>query len=198
MKGYCIVVEGMTTEDRRNVSQAFYKLGSEIYIDIKSFPMSAKVFTNVIPEGKVHRQLMWQTQKPEEGQLQHLITYNQLMEEAGMTKKKVRPEDEVTITTTYGELAKAYAILGRVNGHNYGEDLWVSASRILGEMSGYKAYATLEHQDIATRANYNSYQDQWIETIFGSQKTKAQIAVENLRKKAEELLTQAKELEGKL
>lgn len=106
----------------------------------------------------------------------------------------INTEDEVTITTTYRELARVYAILGKVNNAAF-SSLFKQVAALLDP--DYKKYAKFVSPiDKSNILNYHSYQFSWEELLFGEQETQHQIQIRELREQAEALLERAKELEG--
>lgn len=105
------------------------------------------------------------------------------------------PEDLVTITTTYGELAKAYAVFGTTNGHPYGESLFGIARGILDpEQKIYDQFFYVEDEP-EQREDYVSYQEDWLKVLFkeySNNKEKQEII-----NQIETLQTRLKELEGR-
>lgn len=120
------------------------------------------------------------------------LKYFKLKEEDVMP---IKPEDEVTITTTYRELARLYVILGKANGNTNGR-LFVKLKSLL-DIGGDK-YNKLIRPMTSARdiLNYGEYQSKWEGMLFGEQETQQQIQIRELREQAEVLLQKAKELEG--
>lgn len=107
----------------------------------------------------------------------------------------IKPEDEVTITTTYRELARLYVIMGKCNGDTNGE-LFVKLKSLL-DIGGDKYDKLIRPMSSARDIlNYNEYQSKWEGMLFGEQETQQQIQIRELREQAEALLEKAKELEG--
>lgn len=126
------------------------------------------------------------------------LKYFKLKEEKIMQQPKhIRPEDEVTITTTYGELARAYAILGKVGGMSYGTGLW----SIIGELidgAGSVYDRMVWRKDLEEAGSYSKYQKEWLAALFPKPtpvESPTQRKARELREQAEELLAKAKELE---
>jgi hypothetical protein len=115
----------------------------------------------------------------------------------------IRPEDEVTITTTYGELARAYAVLGAVNGSSYpnkeGYSYWGQLKKLLDPNQvthdSFFFFGGNKKKDIL---DYMNYQAEWVNLLFPQEpiETKQQKQIRELREQAEELLAKAKKLEG--
>lgn len=107
--------------------------------------------------------------------------------------QNIKPEDEVTITTTYGELARVYAVLGNVNGLGYGEHLWHQLVEILDpEEKVYNGLVCSKKEE--ELMDYASYQKEWLNALF-PQETDQQKQIRELREQAKELLKKAKQLE---
>lgn len=114
--------------------------------------------------------------------------------------KQIKPEDEVTITTTYGELARAYAVLGNVNGADYGESLYNIAAEAFGDsydQTGNSKFwefglgkMSKKKKDIT---DYNAYQKEWEKLIF-NQKSEKDLKIEELEKTIAEAQKQLQEL----
>lgn len=120
------------------------------------------------------------------------MKYFKLKEENVMP---IKPEDEVTITTTYRELARLYVIMGKCNGDTNGE-LFVKLKSLL-DIGGDKYDKLIRPMSSARDIlNYNEYQSKWEGMLFGEQETQQQIQIRELREQAEALLQKAKELEG--
>lgn len=106
---------------------------------------------------------------------------------------------EVTITTTYGELARAYAVLGKVNGYDLGDCLWLTVEASIRQVSAGCSEAYTESiwpkSDIEV-IPYRRYQQEWLEALFGEQVSEKQKQIKELEAKAEELLEKVRELKG--
>jgi hypothetical protein len=113
--------------------------------------------------------------------------------------KNVLPTDSITITTTYGELAKAYAVIGRMNGEDFGENLFSTISKLMDE--GDKVLdSNIRPDSWKDLGNYYSYQKQWLEAIFPAykQKTEAQLKLEELQKTIEDAQRQIEQLKEEI
>lgn len=113
--------------------------------------------------------------------------------------KQIKPEDEITITTTYGELARIYAILGNANGADYGKSLWKIASEAFNdsweETRNKKFWEfdktnKLKEQDVL---DYRLYQKEWEKLLF-NQKSEKDLKIEELEKTIAEAQKQLQEL----
>ena len=109
--------------------------------------------------------------------------------------KPIRPEDEVTITTTYGDLARAYALLGRAKGKTFGDESLFSKIAVLIDPYGEK-YDNFNFPDDAYMLDYYSYQQKWLDTLF-PQKTEQEVAIEEKQKEIDRLEKEIKELRNK-
>lgn len=112
-------------------------------------------------------------------------------------KMNIKPEDEVTIATTYGELARAYAVLGKVNGKDYGSALWSKIATMLDPSE--EVYSKIiDNKTFGQLSDYNSIQSGWLDLLFPQEpmETSQQKQIRELREQAELLLSKAKELEG--
>lgn len=125
------------------------------------------------------------------------LQYFKLKEEETVQQPEyIRPEDEVTITTTYGELAVALTLLGEVSSEsNEGLTLY---ERIL-ELFDVK-YLNLP-EVVGKNINFHEVKDEVYAILFPqptSVESPTQRKVRELREQAEELLAKAKELEGEV
>ncbi len=116
-------------------------------------------------------------------------------------RKMISPEDEVTITTTYGELAKVYAVLSGTNGESRGKDLWDLCSELLCDsyaVTRNKKYWSfgLHKKTPAELLNYTEYQDAWEKHLFQPKETEQQRKIRELEetiKKAQEQIQSLKD-----
>ena len=116
------------------------------------------------------------------------LKYFKLKEENVMP---ISSEDEVTITTTYRELARVYAILGKVDGAAFSSLFNQVAAMLDPDYKKYSKFISpIDKRDVL---NYHSYQFSWEALLFSEQETPQQIQI---REQAEALLQKAKELEG--
>ena len=126
---------------------------------------------------------------PSEYYLFELVEENEIQSKE---PKIITPETEVTITTTYGELAMAYCVVGRVTREARSKPLWAIIGDILGD-SDNLIYA-MNRPDFPT-INYVSVQKQWESLFFKSkQEQEKELAIKEklamiakLEKEIEEL-----------
>lgn len=120
------------------------------------------------------------------------IKYFKLKEENVMP---IKPEDEVTITTTYRELAMVYAILGKTAPAGR-SSIFNQVSNLLDPTCAKYSEVIYPITNPQGILNYYKYQAKWEGVLFGAQETQQQIQIRELREQAEALLQKAKELEG--
>lgn len=106
--------------------------------------------------------------------------------------KKISPEDEVTITTTYGELAKVYAVMGCVNGKDYGKNIFNTVANILDPSQSRYDNVIYTKIPKTARLEYVEYQDKWIKALFGEQESEEEKAKALKIKELEESINNAK------
>lgn len=85
----------------------------------------------------------------------------------------MKPEDKVVIEVSLRELARVYAVMGRVNGKVavHEESLWEVARKQLDPFGRNYAKFMPSVQMIQT-LNYNSYQDKWESLFFDDETTR--------------------------
>ena len=118
------------------------------------------------------------------------------MTEHNITPKNIKPEDEVTITVTYRELATVYAIYGSVNGAGNSylfkklENMLDYNRKVYDKVVGNKTREQI--------LNYNQYQKEFEALLFPQEpvETKQQKQIRELREQAEALLQKAKDIES--
>jgi len=110
--------------------------------------------------------------------------------------KIIKPEDEITITTTYGDLARAYYAVGRINGKDYDKNIFDIACEVFKDNPVHNLPSMFEGP------NYHSFQSQFEKELFDKLNKNAK---EQLQKQEElakidaqiaELQQKRKELEG--
>lgn len=95
------------------------------------------------------------------------------------SKKVISPYDEVTITITYGELARAALLVGRANGSSFGRTLYNIGKEIfnVNDEDWYDVSHKLEYGNTGTIL-YLSLQNEFNKLLFGdyySQKNKDEV-----------------------
>jgi hypothetical protein len=120
------------------------------------------------------------------------LKYFKLKEEETMHQPKhIRPEDEVTITTTYGELAVALYFLGEV-AQPYGQQLYNQLLEVFN--LEYADFTSLVDDEL----NFYRVKSEVYATLFPEPtpvESPTQRKVRDLREQAELLLAKARELE---
>lgn len=112
--------------------------------------------------------------------------------------KEITPETEVTITTTYGELARVYCVIGRVNGITPNKNLFAIAGNLLGDedRSAYRKIHSITNT-LPNLINYNSIQKEWESLFFKSkEQQEKEMAIKEKRAVIAKLEKEIKELEG--
>lgn len=115
---------------------------------------------------------------------------------APLKKAPIKPEDEVTITTTYGELAKAYAILGEANGSDFGNSIWRIARGLLDYNQEVYDHNPPTLTDLI---DYSCFQDEWLAALFPKEDPKTNQLNEVISTLEKELIkakNQLKEIKG--
>lgn len=101
----------------------------------------------------------------------------------------IKPEEEVTITITYGELLRAVMVTGHSNGVTYDKSIYDIGKDLLDlDDADIRKYVT-------TTIDYYSIQDELEAKVFGPKETEQERNIRELREQAEELLAKARELE---
>ena len=183
MKGYVIDVRGFSKEKKNKVQDALIQLGCAEKISTTDVDR----YTNVDTYGDVSEYIMHGKGSMSKEQEPYEITYEKLMKEAGMN---IEPEQEVTITITYRELLRAWAVLRNTSGGSFRYSIYCIAKDLLSLPDEY-VHVPRSHSVI----DYDSIQKELEEKVFGPKETEQQRKVRELREQAEELLTKAKELE---
>lgn len=123
------------------------------------------------------------------------LQYFKLKEEKTMQQPKhIRPEDEVTITTTYGELAVALYFLGEV-AQPYGQQLYNQILEVFN--LEYADFTSLVDDEL----DFYRVKSEVYATLFPEPtpvESPTQRKARELREQAEELLAKARELEGEV
>lgn len=83
----------------------------------------------------------------------------------------MKPEDKVVIEVSLRELARAYAVMGKVNGREgASKTVWDLAKDILDtEGDKYWGFGFGKIKDVC---NYYGYQDKWESLFFGDETTR--------------------------
>lgn len=81
--------------------------------------------------------------------------------------KVITPETKVTITTTYGELVRAYFVMGSVTGRSGEATLWKTAGSLLGDESRIN-YTNFNPVADLVVVDYAKYQEDWEALFFKS------------------------------
>lgn len=118
------------------------------------------------------------------------------MTEHNITPKNIKPEDEVTITVNYRDLALAYAVLGKTTGPD--SKLYSQARGMLDPY--WKAYDSLNLRNKTSDQilRYGDYYKEFEALLFPQEpvETKQQKQIRELREQAEALLQKAKDIES--
>ena len=177
------VYEGTISEVYKQGIKVHFFCGDRVYIS----NYMLYTLTNVTKQQKATQDNQSTTSEQE--------SKEQPMKEHNFTPKNIKPEDEVTITTTYRELATVYAIYGSVNGAGNSylfkklENMLDYNRKVYDKVIGNKTKEQI--------LNYNQYQKEF-ETLLFSQEpveTDQQKQIRELREQAEAMLQQVKALE---
>ena len=126
----------------------------------------------------------------------HLFALVEENEMDAKEPKTITPETEVTITTTYGELAKAYYVMGMASGKTRGKLLWATAGDLLGD-SNRSIYRENPSGQERIVIQYRSVQEEWESLFFKSkEQQEKEIAIEQRRKMIAQLEKEIGELEN--
>ena len=116
------------------------------------------------------------------------------MKEQNIKPKNIKPEDEVTITVNYRDLALAYAVLGKTTGPD--SRLYKQAKDMLDP--NWKAYDSLKLRNKTSDQilRYGDYYKEFESLLFPQEpvETGQQKQIRELREQAEALQEQSKEL----
>lgn len=130
---------------------------------------------------------------PTEYRLFELVEENEMQPEE---PKIITPETEVTIviTTTYGELARVYYVMGRVNGKQRGQALFATVANVLGD-SNRSIY--WENEPDHPIIDYRSVQEKWESLFFKSkEQQEKELAIKQKRDMITKLQKEIQELGG--
>lgn len=91
-----------------------------------------------------------------------------LLEEDVKEINKPSPEDKITVTITYGELAKIYAYMGCTNGRMEYNTLWHKAKELLDPTKKIRAEAYSMIRDTISFDvfDYRSIEEEWLSLLF--------------------------------
>lgn len=114
----------------------------------------------------------------------------ELVDEDSMENKEpkvITPETEVTITTTYGELARAYFVMGSVTGRRGEATLWKAIGNLLGDKSRSNYTKFNPVADLMV-IDYAKYQEDWEALFFKSkEQQEKELVINHKLKLIEEL-----------
>lgn len=103
---------------------------------------------------------------------------------------------EVTFTISYGELARAYYAVGKVNGTTHGKSLWSIIGNLLGD-TDYSIY--LENNPDHSTINYIQVQKDWESLFFKSkEQQQKELAIKDKRALIAKLENEIEELKSGL
>lgn len=112
----------------------------------------------------------------------------ELVDEDSMENKEpkvITPETEVTITTTYGELARAYFVMGAVTGRR--ATLWKTVGDLLGD-SSRSIYTEFNPVTNIMTIDYEEHQEDWEALFFKSkEQQEKELVINHKLKLIEEL-----------
>ena len=122
-------------------------------------------------------------------EFEYIISPNEyhLFELVNEEPKVITPETEVTITTTYGELARAYFVMGSVTGRRGEATLWKAIGNLLGDKSRSNYTKFNPVADLMV-IDYAKYQEDWEALFFKSkEQQEKELAIKQKREMIEEL-----------
>ena len=119
------------------------------------------------------------------------------MKEHNIKPKNIKPEDEVTITVTYRDLAKMYALLGSVPCTYNDHRLYYKLEKILDPSGDIRDSVVVNNISYENRLKYKEYQEEFEALLFPEPvETEQQKQIRELREQAEALLQKAKDIES--
>ena len=119
----------------------------------------------------------------------------QQMKEHNITPKNIKPEDEVTITVTYRDLAKMYALLGSVSCTYSDHRLFYRLEKMLDTSGNIRDKVVVDNVPYENRLNYKEYQEEFEALLFPEPiETEQQKQIRELREQAEAMQEQSKAL----
>ena len=125
------------------------------------------------------------------------ITKQQKSKEQQMKEHNIKPEDEVTITATYRDLAKIYALLGTTSCKYGDHSLFYKLENMLDPSGHIRDKVVVSNVSYENRFKYQEYQEEFEALLFHEPiETEQQKQIRELREQAEALLQKAKDIES--
>lgn len=178
------VYEGTVTQIYKQGIEVHFLCGDRVYIS----NYMLYTLTNITKQQKATQDNQSTTSEQE--------SKEQQMKEQNIKQSNIKPEDEVTITVTYRDLAKMYALFGRT-GCKYGNhQLYYKLKRMLDPSGTIRGNVLLDiRQDLTLQ--YELYQEKFESLLFPEPiETEQQKQIRELREQAEALLQKAKDIES--
>ena len=117
------------------------------------------------------------------------------MKEQNVQPKNIKPEDEVTITVTYRDLAKMYALLGSVSCTYNDHRLYYKLEKMLDPSGDIRDSVVVNNISYENRLKYKEYQEEFESALFPEPvETEQQKQIRELREQAEAMQEQSKAL----
>ena len=117
------------------------------------------------------------------------------MTEHNITPKNIKPEDEVTITVTYRDLAKIYALLGTTSCKYGDHSLFYKLENMLDPSGHIRDKVVVSNVSYENRFKYQEYQEEFESALFPEPvETEQQKQIRELREQAEAMQEQSKAL----
>ena len=117
------------------------------------------------------------------------------MKEQNVKPKNIKPEDEVTITATYRDLAKMYALLGSVPCTYNDHRLYYKLEKMLDPSGDIRDSVVVNNISYENRLKYKEYQEEFESALFPEPvETEQQKQIRELREQAEAMQEQSKAL----
>jgi hypothetical protein len=107
---------------------------------------------------------------------------------------KINADEVVSVKLTYRQIARLYAITGKVAGGSQGSSSWNIFSELLGDKFKDKYHNFIYHKNESDVFKYGDYEEQWEKILFGPPKSEAEIQLEKLENKIKELQEEAQKL----
>ena len=116
------------------------------------------------------------------------------MNEHTVKPKNIKPEDEVTITVTYRDLAKIYALIGSSTCRYMDENLYLRLMSMLDSGGDIRYNIVYQKVPRSERLDYAAYQEEFEAALFPQEptETEQQKQIRELRERAEALQEQSK------